>query len=229
MGFESTTRLCHISSDNIVVVGAIMLFVLFTFVIYRSRTILAYKIKTYFSSRQIYAANDFTSNDREQIDIILLILIGLLEMSLALFADARHSNPIDTLANYTVLFHIFLTILLITAFQAGAYILINWVFFSPDAGRRWLSSYIYLYAATSIIILPLATARIFAASDSSTNITYCLLGVFILQKIILFFKLFANFKPKKYGRVLFFLYFCSVEIMPSLITIHILRQIDVIG
>ena len=205
-----------------------MLFVLFTFVVYRSRTILAYKIKTYFSSRQIYALNDINTNDREQVDILILILIGLMEISLALFASARQAGPVTGWQDYAPLFHIFLIIVLIVAVQVAAYSLINWIFFKPEVGTHWLSSYVYLYAATSIIIMPMALARIFLATECSSNITFCLLAVLILQKIILFCKLFANFKPKRYGRVLFFLYFCSVEIMPIAIAIHLLKEICMI-
>lgn len=228
MEIESTIRLCHISGDNIIVCGIIILFVLFTFVIYRCRTILAYKMKTYFSSRQIYALNDFGSNDREQIDIIILILIGLMAVSLALFAGARQPMAIDVMPNYGQLFHVFLLMVLLVAFQMGAYTFVNWVFFKPDVSHHWMSSYIYLYATTSIVVMPFAVSSVFLTSQCSSNITYCLLAVFILQKIILFFKLFANFKPKRYGRLLFFLYFCSVELMPAFITVHILREISII-
>ena len=228
MGIESTTRLCHISGDNIIACGIIILFVLFTFVIYRSRTILAYKMKTYFSSRQIYALNDFGSNDREQVDIIILILIGLMAVSLALFAGARQPAVVDVMPGYGQFFHIFLLLILLVAFQVGAYTFINWIFFKPDISHHWLSSYIYLYATTSIVIMPFAVASIFLPSQCSTNITYCLLAVIILQKIILFCKFYANFKPKRYGRLLFFLYFCSVELMPTFITMHILKAISII-
>ena len=93
-GLESTLRTYRISDDNTILIGLILMFVLFTFVLYRSRAILAYKIKTYFSSRQIYAVGDILSNDREQVAILLLVFIGILNTCLFLFINAIEVNNI---------------------------------------------------------------------------------------------------------------------------------------
>lgn len=226
-GLESTLRTYRISDDNTILIGLILMFVLFTFVLYRSRAILAYKIKTYFSSRQIYAVGDILSNDREQVAILLLVFIGILNTCLFLFINAIEVNNIGI--DYTLFLHIFLTILSLSAIQICTYIFVNWVFFTPEVSRRWITSYIYLLAAVSIAIIPFTVIRIFYHGNCAAVMTFCIATVVILQKIILFCKLYVNFKPKKYGRLLFFLYFCGVEIMPTLITMQILQQMKVIG
>lgn len=228
-GITSTLRAYHVSNDNLIIVGLILVFVLFTFVIYHCRDILFYKIRTYFSSRQIYAAGDISTNNREQVDILLLILIGLLSLSLTLFAELQTNISGNTETNYATLFQILLTLALMVGSQIAIYMFVNWIFFPKEISKRWISSYIYLFAATSVVILPLAIIQIFSTLDCSPNISLCLIIILILQKIILFCKLYLNFKPKRYGKLMFFLYFCSVEIMPTLITLHILKQMKVIG
>ena len=54
---ESAVRAYLLRNDDIIMIGVIVLFVLFTFVLYRSSAVFLYKFNTFFSSRQIYAAN----------------------------------------------------------------------------------------------------------------------------------------------------------------------------
>lgn len=226
-GLESTLRTCRIADDNTIIIGFIVLFLLFTYALYRCRTILAYKMKTYFSSRQMYIAGDIMSSEREQIALFLLIFIGMINISLVLFADANETISGKSI-NYPLFFNTFLTVSLCTVMQICTYIFINWVFFLPETSRRWISSYMYLLATVSIAAIPLSILRIFNAGNISAFISYCLITVVIMQKIIVFCKLFVNFRPKRYGRLLFFLYFCGVEIMPALIVLHIFRQMRVL-
>ena len=48
-------------------------------------------------------------------------------------------------------------------------------------------------------------------------VTASVILVVLLYEILMFYKLFANFKKKKGGYLLFFLYFCSVEMLPALV------------
>ena len=74
-------------NDDVMIFSAIAFFVLFTFVLYRSRMVFIYKINTFFSSRQIYSSNEVNVSSREMIDIILLIVIGCISISIIFVAD----------------------------------------------------------------------------------------------------------------------------------------------
>ena len=176
-------------NDDVMIFSAIAFFVLFTFVLYRSRMVFIYKINTFFSSRQIYSSNEVNVSSREMIDIILLIVIGCISISI---------------------------MMLLVVVKGVLYSFINWTFFNFDKGRSWLSAVFFSVAVVSTLAFPLSLLRVFCV-DQLINVTYCLIGIVILQKIILLCKLYVNFRPKKYGGLLFFLYFCSVEIMPTLI------------
>ena len=208
----SIGRAYQMRNDDVMIISAIAFFVLFTFVLYRSRMVFIYKINTFFSSRQIYSSNEVNVSSREMIDIILLIVIGCISISIIFFADM---TALDA-PHYGALLLLALCLMLLVVVKGVLYSFINWTFFNFDKGRSWLSAVFFSVAVVSTLAFPLSLLRVFCV-DQLINVTYCLIGIVILQKIILLCKLYVNFRPKKYGGLLFFLYFCSVEIMPTLI------------
>ena len=161
-GIVSTLRAYHVSNDNIIIVGLLLVFFLFTFVICRCREILLYKIRTYFSSRQIYATDEISTNNREQVDILLLILIGLFSLSLTLYINSQDLVTVNEHGSYSTLFLVMLTLTLTVGAQICIYMFVNWIFFPAEVNKHWISSYIYLLAAASVIILPLAIIQTFS-------------------------------------------------------------------
>ncbi len=221
VGVEGTGRVYLLMNDNIITIGVILLFVLFTFVLYRSRIVFLYRFSTFFSSRQIYAPNEIKTSEQELVDIITLILIGCLSVSVIFYSDfiyAEHSGP-----RYDLLSYIFICITLYIVAKWLIYSLINWTFFNTSKGQSWTSAVFFSIAVVSTIAFPLSLLQIYL-SIKIFDITFCIVAVVILQKILLLLKLYVNFRPQQYGCVLFFLYFCSVEIMPPLIVWRILKE-----
>ena len=211
-GIAVASRTYLMRNDDVMAIGAILSFVLFTFVLYRSRMVFMYKINTFFSSRQIYSSNEVSVSNREIVDILLLIVLGCLSIGVILSADINDLSP----SRYGMIALITLGCALLVIIKGVLYAVVNWTFFSASQGNVWLSAFLFSVAIVSALVFPLSLLRIFCV-DMFVNITHCLIGIIILQKIILLCKLYAHFRPKKYGGLLFFLYFCSVEIMPTLI------------
>lgn len=221
LGVEGISRVYLLMNDNSITIGAILLFVLFTFVLYRSRIVFLYRFSTFFSSRQIYAPNEIKTSEQELADIITLILIGCLSVSLIFYDDfisSTHSGP-----RYDILLHIFICIVLYIVAKWLIYSLINWTFFDTDKGLSWTSAVFFSIAVVSTIAFPLSLLQIYLNSKI-IDIAFCIIAVIILQKILLLLKLYVNFRPQQYGGVLFFLYFCSVEIMPPIMVWRILKE-----
>ncbi len=215
-------RAYHMANDDIIIIVAVGLFVLFTFILYRSRMVLAYKFNTFFSSRQTFAANEINTSNAEILDILLLIFIGGLSASIIAYRAFAHQPT--SAPHYGLVMTVFLGFVLLVGFKGLTYSLVNWTFFQADRGRNWLSAFFFSEAIVSVCAFPLALLCVFGPV-ALTYITFCLTGIVILQKIVLLFKLYVNFRPKRYGCLLFFLYFCSVEIMPTLMAWHLLTQI----
>lgn len=211
-GIVSASRTYLMRNDDVMAIVAILSFMLFTFVLYRSRLVFMYKFTTFFSSRQIYSSNEVSVSNREIVDILLLIVLGCLSIGIILFAGAN--NPSSS--RYGTIALLALGCALLIIFKGILYSVVNWTFFSISKRNAWLSAFLFSVAIVSALAFPLSLLCIFCV-DLFVNITHCLIGIIILQKIILLCKLYAHFRPKKYGGLLFFLYFCSVEIMPTLI------------
>ena len=208
-------------NDDIVMLTAIFFFVLFTMALYRSRMIILYKINTFFSSRQIYSSNEISISNQEVADMAILILIGSVSVSSIFYANYQEINAGSLHAGWFFLAVLMLLVLL--SFKTLLYSLINWTFFSGQKGKAWLSAVLFSVAVVSTLSFPLSLLEIFYPMDI-INVPHCIIGIVILQKIILLIKFFVNFRPKRYGCLLFFLYFCSVEIMPTLIVWRLIRE-----
>lgn len=218
---ESAVRAYLLRNDDIIMIGVIVLFVLFTFVLYRSSAVFLYKFNTFFSSRQIYAANEIRTSGQEQADMVLLVFIGCLSASTILYSSVigeAHSGP-----QFGLLLQIFLSLSALLVAKWMLYSLVNWTFIPAGQGRSWVSSVLFSVSIVSVFAFPLSLVQIFC-DNPLIDIPFCLAIVVILQKILLLFKLYVNFRPRTYGGVLFFLYFCSVELLPTLIVWHILKD-----
>ena len=211
------------STDDVVIVSTILLFILFTFVLYRSRMVLLYRSRTFFSSRQVYAANEISTSKEELVDILLLILIGCLSVSAIFHQDFMLRVP--GVPNYGLLLLVFALSALLILFKTALYSFVGWIFFPYSRGSGWLSAFIFSVAIVSAFAFPLALFSIYTPS-TLFNVMSCLVWIVIMQKILLLCKLFVNFRPKRYGTLLFFLYFCSVEMLPTLMVWHFLRDLD---
>jgi len=220
-GIEGIDRIYLMRNDDIISMSVILLFVLFAFVFYRSRKVLFYKVYTFFSSRQTYAANEVSISNQEVVSVILLILIGCMSVSFIFYADMMGIS--QTVSHYGLLFSLFLCAVLLVGVKGILYSFINWIFFPPDQGKTWLSAYFSSVAFISTLAFMLSLLRVYSVGDI-INVSHCIVTIVILQKIILLLKLFVNFQPKKDGGIVFFLYFCSAEVMPTLIAWHIISN-----
>ncbi len=152
-----------------------------------------------------------------------LLLTGVLCLSLGLMAGNRlalHGGaaaldalPIDARLVPLALGAALMALVLA---KGAAYAAVNWVFFDRESRGRWLSAYFFLTSACSFAAFPLAMIDIYR-SELQCAVAICSLGAFILYKILLFYKLNANFRLKRYSVLLLFLYFCTAEILPSLV------------
>ena len=77
-----------------------------------------------------------------------------------------------------------------------------------------------LTTLTAFLFYPLALLDVFAHIRHEIVIGGAIL-VGVLYEFMLFYKLIANFRVKKYGYMLIFLYFCTVELLPTLVFGHL--------
>ena len=88
-----------------------------------------------------------------------------------------------------------------------------WLF---GAGFVMCMAFIYFKAWLYLLV-----NWVFFDRDSSQRWIVGYLLVVVLYELLLFYKLITNFRVKKYGYMLIFLYFCSVELLPTLVFGHL--------
>lgn len=118
--------------------------------------------------------------------------------------------------------HLFLLILfvllpiLLFVLKWIAYQWVNWVFFSRGRNIVWMASYLHISVWVGLLLLPVVLLTVYF--DLNLYFSLILMGlVFVLAKIMLFYKAFYNFFPKLYGFLHLILYFCTLEILPDLL------------
>ena len=103
------------------------------------------------------------------------------------------------------------------------YDFINWIFFRREKIFTWGRAYTFLLSAESMLFLLLALVVVYLPVSSEMVQIIALVPI-LFVKIILLFKIYQIFFPKKYGTLHLFVYFCTLELMPLLVMQHILMN-----
>ena len=101
----------------------------------------------------------------------------------------------------------------------GLYTFVGWIFFDSSRNRSWMVNYLLLTALASLLMYPISLLAIFSDIQPEV-VNWCYLFAAVLYELLLVFRLFVNFRTKKYGVLLMLLYFCSVEVVPALVVWH---------
>lgn len=212
-----------VATDEYILGGAIALFLAFAFIISHTRRVLAFRFKAFFAGdRQVFADTP-SSTYISVANVFLVNCISAASISLMYFnyvAKSIHFNPALEIP-YWMLLAVALAVFAFIYLKAGIYSLVNWVFFDRESTSNWMSSYLFATALTAFALLPLSMLDVFFCNTSSL-VVGCAILIGILYELMLFYKLFANFKTKNYGYLLIFLYFCSVEALPALVLWNIM-------
>lgn len=223
-GFRDDSLRYSAENDDFIVGAIIIVFIFFAVVISRGRLFLAYQIKGFFADKRRYMDENIKASSAEVSDAITLTGVACFSLSLIAYEYMADVGMFDNLfyVPYWIFGLCFVGVLAFIMVKVLLYAFINWIFFDAQSGRKWISSYFLLISLSSFLVFPISLVTIFL-NISYSFVAFCLLFVLILYEILVFYKLCANFKTKKCGVLLIFLYFCAVEIMPSLVVWHFLN------
>ncbi len=200
-----------------------MLFV----VIYQDRQYLVNRLKDFYASeeRRFFFGSE-SSSGKFYVNVLLLLVtcscVGLLVCGLTddfpqlgggVLPGIMGMRGFGLWAKTTGLSFLFVLL------KGVMYGVIGWVFFRSDQNARWLSAYFLLTALLAFILFPFSLVELFTSVSVKVLLVFVTF-LFIVYEFSLFYKLLINFKAKKYGILLIFLYFCAVEIMPTLFVWH---------
>ena len=211
-----------VRNDDYLVTGMAVMFFILAAILYRSRNVLWHRLKNFFTTKRTYTDDDTEGNSDEAIHVFLLISISAISLS-CMFLDDRIALssflPVTGIP-YWLFGAGFVVCLSFIYLKAWLYSLVNWTFFDKDSNQRWMVGYLLMTALTAFLFYPLALLDVFAHIRHEIVIGGAIL-VGVLYEFMLFYKLIANFRVKKYGYMLIFLYFCTVELLPTLVFGHL--------
>lgn len=214
-----------VSSDPSVLGSLILILVTAVVMMSLVRKVFSQQLKDFFSTERRFSTQETHYKDLWVFCAVMFIVFSAYTLALTHFdqqAVRYQFSPVLGIP-YWLLGAGFAVYAVFCFAKLGIYALVNWVFFDSESNRNWLVSYLLLTSLAALAILSFSVMTIF--TNIPTHVaTWCYLFVAVLYELLLIYRLFVNFKIKKYGILLIFLYFCALEVMPALVLWHILDQ-----
>jgi hypothetical protein len=202
------------ASNGLVMATMALAFIVVAAIFFVSRSALMYRIKDFFASRRLYVdASDITST-KWKIYVFTLIFVSASSLSLMYWESL--SEQAGSVVPYWLMAACFLVLLCFFYVKAWVYSLVNWVFFDSETSRSWMSGYLLLTALTAFPFYLIALLDVYGVWNHEFVIPGVILVV-VVYELLLFYKLFINFPARRDGYLLNILYFCTVELLPTLV------------
>ena len=223
-GMPSETRGYTPGNDSFITGGLLLMFIIGASIFAKFRWILLYKIKEFFSDKRKYSEENINTNSNDITSSLIMTCISTVSAGIICFrymAEQNVSMPYGE-PPYYIIGYISAGGMLYFGIKCAIYAFVNSIFFKKEDCKKWMTSYLLVASLSAFASYPMALASVFT-NTSMYEMSICTLFFVILCKILLLYRLFTNFKIRKYGISLIFLYFCAVEIMPIFIIVHVLE------
>lgn len=204
-------------ADWIITCIVLLCFFLGTFVLKNGKKYLLFRIKKLFQSTRKNNQGDIVTSIYFHHSVVLTgitcILCGLClydyfaDQTPMLFQQLPHGLLLGTY------------ILLIILFILGKYALysfINWIFFDKEQNRQWTETYFDVVILGGLMLFPVVLLVIYFDLNFATTKVF-ILFILIFAKVLLFYKCIRNFFRQIHGIVHLILYFCALELTPTLL------------
>lgn len=204
-------------ADWIITCIMLLCFLLGTFVLKDGKRYLLFRFKKLFwSTRQNNQAEIITSAYFQHSVIltsITCILGGLclydyfVDQTPLLFTHVPHGVVLGTYILIAILF---------VLLKYALYSFINWIFFDAERNKQWTETYFDVLILGGLLLFPVVLLIIYFDLNFATTKVF-ILFILIFAKFLLFCKCIRNFFRQIHGIVHFILYFCALELTPTLL------------
>ena len=204
-----------IRGDNFITAVLLLCFAAIVISVSHTRRFIVRQTKFFFHP----SYNDLNINETTGEVHFQLFLVGLWCMLMAIttylyatqfVADTFVVN--DETSLVIIFFSVFMGFQL---FRVALYMLVNHVFFTSIQNKLWMKEQLFITAAEGVFIFPAVLLLVYF-DLSLINISYYLIFIFILSKILTIYKCWSIFFRQNDVFLQTFLYFCTLEIVPLL-------------
>lgn len=149
----------------------------------------------------------------ERVALFVSLLQTIVMEGLALFCvTATHGEP-DPLASFAGMALLAIGLM---AFQLSAYYAIGFAFSSPASTQMWIRSFLTTQSLAGYLLVIPALGGLFYPNSVGLFLTVCVV-VLCACRILFYIRSFAFFYTSPTSLFYFFLYLCTVEIVPVLV------------
>ncbi len=211
-----------------VVVLVLSMFIVLALIFHKDYRIISQRLSHFFKRERVFLGGQSDKHVGEIRNTLLLTGVSSICIGLML-VDMLSKTPDVVRLKFThqsLVLIIAASCMVFIALRAFIYNIVNWTFFDSESVRKWMSAFMFINSLQAFIIFPIMLLSVFIPLQYNFMII-CLVIVLILYELMLFFKLNINFRTKKYGYMLIFLYFCSVELMPVLVLGHFFQKLGI--
>lgn len=209
-------------TDNFVTITLLVSFFLVVWVISRSRHFLQSQVKDFFHQRHhesLFAER--TQNElRGQLFLIFqtCFVLGILYFD---FTQERLPQVFAQVSPYKLLGLGVGICCLYYLLKIGLYSFVNAIFFTRQQSANWNDAYLLSVLGLGLALLPVALLVVYF-NLAFTHLAWLFFCALVIDKILLLYKCHRIFFKSAVGLVHLFLYFCTLEIVPLLILLHVL-------
>lgn len=150
--------------------------------------------------------------------LILIAFCGACILSLVFFFYAQDyiGETYITNSTYSLLGIFLATVCGWLVCEFGLESFVNALFFTKQQNEQWATAKILCYTVSTLLLMPLLLFMVYFGLEMNVVYFYTL-SVLTIAKIMAFYKAFRIFFNKKSSFLQFFLYLCTLEIIPTLI------------
>lgn len=203
-----------LSNDVFVTSTLLACMFLASFVVSRSMKALKLQVKNFFYNRD--RKEDFSLKSEGEVknqSFVVLLECFVLSLLFFSYSEFKLINVFTETSPYTLLFADMGVCIAYFLIKYLGYSLFNWTFFDSDNRKLWFSSYNLTLLGKSMVLLPLALVVVYFNLPIALCITLFLV-VMAIYEFLVFFKTNQIFFKMRYGLMLSFLYFCTLELIP---------------
>lgn len=204
-------------NDDFVVSALLLLYVACLFVTTRANRYFVTAVKHFFERKRHNTIFE-DSNDTQMQGRSLLIFQTAVAQGL-LMNDYLQETMIHPDEKIPALVMLGLNIVICSLWVWGklaTYNCVNRAFFSADKRRAWMDGYLLLQMCYGLVLMPVAILSLYNHVESKVQVYFVIL-VSIIVEILLICKAFRTFFTHKLGYLHLILYFCALEIVPTIL------------
>lgn len=201
-------------ADNVVTIVLLACFIIAITAISRSRRFIARQAKNFFYAPRGDGANLTETSGEVRFQAFLVLQTCLL------FSLLQYSYTINYIGTTFVLDSPYQLMAIYLGFFVACFIVrgllytaVNATFFGMRRHLLWLKSLLFITSVEGVMLFPVVLLMVYF-DLSPRSVTYCVLFILIIVKILTFYKCYIIFFKRFNGFLQIILYFCALEIAP---------------